>query len=156
MWALTLRNERQVYLFQKFCHETNSVVKALIGAEEISATGQHHWHAALQFQNKRKRSWCGYFGTELQNMWIRPLNPIHLETPRQAFLNFVRYACKEGNPEYVHNMDDREIPYVNMLSSQGLILPTPATPNPSPVVSEASVQLPSVPSHSPIRQFLSF
>ena len=81
----------------------------MIGPRELSAEGQEHWHAFIQFNAQRTDRWRNEFEDELNNMWIRPLETQANESIPQARRNYLRYCSKEGKPCYQKYIDKHEL-----------------------------------------------
>ena len=108
MWCLTLHSREQQVIFANLCQKT-TVTEAMIGPRELSAEGQEHWHAFIQFNPQRTDRWRNEFGDKLNNMWIRPLQTQTNESIIQARHNYLRYCSKEGKPCYQKYIDEHEL-----------------------------------------------
>ena len=118
-WVLTLRTERQVDLLIQHCNKTDSVRFAFIGPWEVSAEGERHCHAFVQYDKSRRKHWAGFFAQELKNMWMSELEIYNGGTIFQAKLNYLCYCIKEGPPQYskgiippsvkLHMVDENEV-----------------------------------------------
>ena len=83
MWCLILHSREQQLIFANLCQKT-TVTEAMIGPRELSAEGQEHWHAFIQFNAQRTDRWRNEFADKLNNMWIRPLQTETNESIIQA------------------------------------------------------------------------